>query len=170
MAAVAAGFGISKRTARKWLKRFEAEGPAGLENRSSRPTTVANRTGEPWLASIARLRREYRLASEDRVPSDRLLAASRDPVLDWWNDAYFAFDCSPAISFLTEATSSLPALIGEGDVALDEIHATMRFQRLRYGVTSRPPSRMVYDDNAERQTTNPREPGMLIGLARPQAT
>jgi transposase len=34
---VAAGFGISERTARKWLARFKAEGPSGLDNRSSRP-------------------------------------------------------------------------------------------------------------------------------------
>ena len=29
--------GISRRTARKWLQRFEAEGEAGLMDRSSRP-------------------------------------------------------------------------------------------------------------------------------------
>ncbi len=37
VAEVAAGFGISVRTARKWLARFRADGAAGLENRSSRP-------------------------------------------------------------------------------------------------------------------------------------
>src|SRR5512136_899246 len=42
VAIVAAGFGVSEKTARKWVKRFEQEGPAGLENRSSRPRTVAN--------------------------------------------------------------------------------------------------------------------------------
>ncbi|MGJ0393757.1 MAG: helix-turn-helix domain-containing protein, partial [Methylocystis sp.] len=50
LATVATGVGISERTARKWAKRFEAEGPAGLENRFSRPRMVANRTGEPCLA------------------------------------------------------------------------------------------------------------------------
>ena len=34
---VAAGFGVSERTARKWLARYRLEGAAGLENRSSRP-------------------------------------------------------------------------------------------------------------------------------------
>ena len=34
---VAAGFGISARTAYKWLARFRAEGLAGLHDRSSRP-------------------------------------------------------------------------------------------------------------------------------------
>ena len=37
VAEVAAGFGVSERTARKWLARFRAEGRPGLENRSSRP-------------------------------------------------------------------------------------------------------------------------------------
>ena len=45
----AQGFGISERTARKWLARCQAEGPSGLENRSSCPGTVANRTGEYWI-------------------------------------------------------------------------------------------------------------------------
>jgi hypothetical protein len=34
------GFGISERTARKWLARFRAEGPSGLDNRSSCPRTL----------------------------------------------------------------------------------------------------------------------------------
>jgi transposase len=37
VAEVAAGFGLSVRTARKWLARFRAEGTASLETRSSRP-------------------------------------------------------------------------------------------------------------------------------------
>jgi transposase-like protein len=41
---VARGFGISERTARKWLARYRAEGSSGLDNRSSRPRTGANRT------------------------------------------------------------------------------------------------------------------------------
>jgi transposase InsO family protein len=80
LAAVAAGFGISERTARKWLGRYDKEGPAGLENRSSRPTTVANRTGEPWLASIERLRREYRLTGEEIAVK---LSMARSTVAGW---------------------------------------------------------------------------------------
>src|SRR5215210_6130658 len=64
VADVAAGFGVSERTARKWLARFRAEGAAGLENRSSRPASVANRTAEPWIEMMERLRREYRLSAE----------------------------------------------------------------------------------------------------------
>ena len=54
-AAMAAG--ISERTARKWLARHRAEGPAGLADRSSAPNTVANRTDERRIGAIAALRR-----------------------------------------------------------------------------------------------------------------
>jgi transposase len=60
-----AGFGISERTARKWLARFRAEGPSGLDNRSSRPRTVASRTAEYWIGVIEMLRREHRLTAEE---------------------------------------------------------------------------------------------------------
>jgi hypothetical protein len=62
---VARGFGISERTARKWLARYRAEGLGGLDNRSSCPRTVANRTAEYWLGVVEILRREYRLTAEE---------------------------------------------------------------------------------------------------------
>ena len=49
--------GISERTARKWLARFRAEGPAGLVDRCSAPKSVANRTDERTVAAIRALRR-----------------------------------------------------------------------------------------------------------------
>jgi hypothetical protein len=61
---VAAGFGASERTAQKWLARWKREGAVGLENRSSRPCTVANRLAEAAIALIEQLRREYRLTGE----------------------------------------------------------------------------------------------------------
>ena len=61
---VAAGFGVSERTAGKWLARWRAEGSAGLQNRSSRPRTVANRLAEAAITGIEQLRREYRLTAE----------------------------------------------------------------------------------------------------------
>jgi transposase InsO family protein len=49
--------GISERSARKWLARFRAEGPAGLLDRSSAPRVVANRTDPQTVAAICALRR-----------------------------------------------------------------------------------------------------------------
>jgi transposase InsO family protein len=57
LVAAAEAAGISDRTARKWLARHQAEGRAGLLDRSSAPTVVANRTSERRVEVIAALRR-----------------------------------------------------------------------------------------------------------------
>jgi len=54
---VAAAFQVSEPTARKWVRRFVAEGEAGLMDRSSAPRTVANRTCARRVEAIAALRR-----------------------------------------------------------------------------------------------------------------
>lgn len=80
VAEIAKGFGVSERTARKWVARFKAEGAAGLENRSSRPRSIANRTPEFWLDAIARLRRDYRLTG---VEIAEKLKLARSTVAGW---------------------------------------------------------------------------------------
>jgi transposase InsO family protein len=55
--AAAEAAGVSERTARKWLGRYQAEGSAGLLDRSSAPIVVANRTDERRIEAIAALRR-----------------------------------------------------------------------------------------------------------------
>jgi transposase len=77
---VARGSGVSERTARKWLARFRAEGSSGLDNRSSCPRTVANRTGEYWIGVIEMLRREYRLTAEEIAGKLKL---ARSTVAAW---------------------------------------------------------------------------------------
>ena len=77
---VAAGFGVSERTARKWLARWKSAGSAGLENRSSRPGRVANRLAEATIVVIERLRREYRLTAEAIAAK---LALARSTVAGW---------------------------------------------------------------------------------------
>jgi len=49
--------GISIRTARKWLKRFETEGEAGLMDRSSRPARTRSSVNEQLRTRIEQLRR-----------------------------------------------------------------------------------------------------------------
>lgn len=49
--------GVSERTAAKWFARWRAEGAAGLVDRSSAPSRVANRTCERRVEVIAALRR-----------------------------------------------------------------------------------------------------------------
>ena len=53
----AAAAEVSARTAGKWVRRFRAEGQAGLWDRSSAPLVVANRSDEQLVAAIVALRR-----------------------------------------------------------------------------------------------------------------
>jgi transposase InsO family protein len=57
LAAAAEAAGVSERTARKWVARYERDGEAGLADRSSAPRTVANKTPEQTIEAIAALRR-----------------------------------------------------------------------------------------------------------------
>ena len=60
---VAAAFGVSARTAAKWVERFQAEGEAGLQDRSSRPHRLYRPTPPQTVSRIESLRRERRPAS-----------------------------------------------------------------------------------------------------------
>ena len=41
VSAVAEAFGVCQRTVRKWVKRFEQDGPEGLKDRSSRECLIS---------------------------------------------------------------------------------------------------------------------------------
>src|SRR5258705_11164496 len=56
--AVSEAVGVCPRTVRKWGKRYEAEGVAGLQDRSSRPKRPYRPTPPPNRESIEALRRE----------------------------------------------------------------------------------------------------------------
>jgi transposase InsO family protein len=60
-ATVAEQLGISRATAYKWVRRYRADGPAGLEDRSSRPHRSPRRSSDEVTATIisARARRRY---------------------------------------------------------------------------------------------------------------
>ena len=57
VAVVAAGFGVSERTAFKWLARFREEGLQGLNDRSSRPKCSPRTTHRFRVARVVALRR-----------------------------------------------------------------------------------------------------------------
>ena len=56
--AAAAAFNVSPRTARKWVRRYQAEGPAGLRDRSSRPHRSPTRTAADRQQQVEALRRQ----------------------------------------------------------------------------------------------------------------
>ena len=66
------GAGISRRTAHKWLQRFDSEGFEGLEDRSSRPRRIPFRTPAATVRRIEQLRRRrltaWEIAARLRVP------------------------------------------------------------------------------------------------------
>ncbi len=56
--AAARAAGVCPRTMRKWVKRFRAEGPDGLLDRSSRPHRLFRPTPEPAVQRVCELRRQ----------------------------------------------------------------------------------------------------------------
>ncbi|MBA9043868.1 MULTISPECIES: IS481 family transposase [Streptomyces] len=58
VAHVAAEMGVSRPTAHKWIRRWQAEGESGLIDRSSRPRRTPHRTAAATEAQVCRLRRD----------------------------------------------------------------------------------------------------------------
>jgi transposase InsO family protein len=58
--AISSTVGVSPRTVRKWLARHEAEGTAGLQDRSSRPRRLRCPTPQAVIERIEALRRQRR--------------------------------------------------------------------------------------------------------------
>src|ERR1043165_5793152 len=56
--AVSEAVGVCPRTVRKWVERFEAEGLAGLQDRSSRPDHLRQPTPQATIDRIEALRRQ----------------------------------------------------------------------------------------------------------------
>lgn len=73
--ATAERFQVDAKTVRKWRDRFVAEGPAGLEDRSSRPHRSPNRTPRACRRRVLQLRRKRRWGA-DRIAHEVGIAAS----------------------------------------------------------------------------------------------
>src|SRR3954465_12951222 len=56
--AVAAAFGVTVKTVRKWVARFQTEGVKGLHDRSSRPHRLHRPTPAATVATVEALRRQ----------------------------------------------------------------------------------------------------------------
>jgi transposase InsO family protein len=56
--AVSEAVGVCPRTVRKWVRRFQAEGLSGLQDRSSRPTRLYRPTARATIDRIETLRRQ----------------------------------------------------------------------------------------------------------------
>lgn len=65
VAHVAAEMGVSRQCAHRWVRRFDAEGWAGLADRSSRPRRVANRTPAAAEAAVLACRDSARAGRDE---------------------------------------------------------------------------------------------------------
>lgn len=86
---IAAAMGVSRKCVKYWLDRYEAEGEAGLETRSSRPHSMPTKTAPEVEEKILAARAEHRdgpdvLAMKVGVPArtiSRILRRHRVPYL-----------------------------------------------------------------------------------------
>jgi transposase InsO family protein len=71
--------GVSRQTAWKWLRRYEAEGLAGLEDRSSRPVRSPRALPQERVDAILAARHEHRLGPHRLAP---IVGVSRSTIGD----------------------------------------------------------------------------------------
>jgi len=107
VAHVAKELGISRQCAHKWVARFDAEGAAGLADRSSRPRTSPSRTPAAVERRVVAARRQHQcgpigLARHTGVPAatcGRILRRAGAPRLA---------DCDPITGEVIRATRMTP--------------------------------------------------------------
>lgn len=62
---IAAAMGISRKCVKVWIDRFDAEGEAGLEDRSSRPHSSPSATTPERVRAVLRVRAEQRVGRDE---------------------------------------------------------------------------------------------------------
>lgn len=108
VAHVAKELGVSRQTAYRWVRRYQAEGITGLQDRSSRPRTSPAKTSteseQAVLAARTQLRAgPLRIAAATGVPArtvSRILARHQVPRLAW---------CDPVTGELIRASKATSA-------------------------------------------------------------
>lgn len=129
------------RVARTRALRLIERGPLSCvwTNRKLSPETLDIDHCFPWVAwpcedlwNLLPTHREVNQRQKrDRLPSDGLLRASRDRLLDWWDRGYLrGNDDSLNRRFTIEASASLPG-VPAGDLRLDDLFAGLTLQRMR---------------------------------------
>ena len=112
VAHAAKAMGISRQCAHRWLARFDAEGDAGLEDRSSRPLSSPTRTPAPVEERVIAARRELRVGPDRLADATGVPARTISRILRRHQVPYL-FECDP----LT------------GDVIRSSKHTAERYER-----------------------------------------
>ncbi len=73
-----------------------------------------------------------RRLKRDRMPADMLILRARDRIESWWEAAYRQdANATIPIRFVEEARVSLPGLVSQKPIGLDDVFGAMRLQRVR---------------------------------------
>jgi transposase InsO family protein len=94
VAHVAKELGVSRQCAHRWVARFDAEGPAGLADRSSRPHTSPTRTTAEAEQRVLAARRRLRCGPAGLARHTGVPAATCGRILRR-HDAPLLADCDP---------------------------------------------------------------------------
>lgn len=83
----AGAYHVDPKTVARWVARYKAEGPSGLEDRSSRPRNSPHRTPRAVIRRICRLRRNDKLKMDEIASRGgvSLFTVSRIPVANGLN-------------------------------------------------------------------------------------
>lgn len=86
---VAQQVAVSRQTVYKWMRRWRAEGPPGLRDRSSRPRRCPRRLAWRQRRQVERLRRRRRssvwIARELRLPLSTVVAVYFEEASAYWD-------------------------------------------------------------------------------------
>jgi putative transposase len=73
-------YGISRKTAYKWVRRYQSDGPAGLRERSRRPQHCPHRTAEELEAAIIEARQRHPYWGAKKLLK---ILSRREPEQEW---------------------------------------------------------------------------------------
>jgi transposase len=103
VAHVAKELGVSRQCAHRWVARFDAEGEAGLVDRSSRPRTSPTRTPSRAEQRVLAARRRWRCGPAGLAHHTGIPAATCGRILRRHNMPRLA-DCDPLTGKVIRAT------------------------------------------------------------------
>ncbi|WP_156163572.1 helix-turn-helix domain-containing protein, partial [Demequina subtropica] len=81
VAHVAKEMGVSRTCAHRWWGRYQAEGDAGLEDRSSRPHVSPTRTSTEIVATVVALRENDRLNAAELATAAGISASTAGRII-----------------------------------------------------------------------------------------
>jgi transposase InsO family protein len=116
--------GISRQCAHRWLARFDAEGEAGLEDRSSRPRRSPNRTSAAAEQQVVEARRKLRVGQDRLADELGVPARTISRILRRHHMPYLA-ECDPLTGGVIR-TSKVTATRYERDRPGELIHVDVK--------------------------------------------